>query len=179
MSTAILYRMGAGFPGDVNRTHPASISPILNDSATPVAFAGQVAMFNGASNDARAVVAGDAAANGTDVKRIAGIAVRAYPVQAVNPAANYDAQSLGASALPAGTVIDTLRSGFIMGVVNGAPNLGDPVYVWAAASTGSHVQGQYEASSSATNTFALPNGSYFNGPPDVNGNVEIFVPGIN
>lgn len=174
MSTAILYRMQAGFPGDVNRTHPASIVPILNDPTSPVLKPGQVGIYTGAAQSMRAVASGDAAANGTDVKHIAGIAVRSFPVQASTPNANFDAQGFGNGLLPAG-IVDRLQSGFIMVVVNGTPNLGDPVYVWAAASTGNHVQGQFESASSATNTFALPSTCYFNGPPDASGNVEICV----
>lgn len=179
MSTAIAYRMGAGFPGSVNRTHPASIFPILNDPSTPVLTAGLVIMYNGSAQDGRSVAAGDAAGNGTDIKKIAGISVRAYPVQQPTAATAYAPASIGApEPLPAGAMIDRLTIGAIMGVVNGSPNLGDPIYVWAAASSGAHVQGGFEASPSAGNTFQLPATVTFNGPPDVNGNVEIAVNGL-
>lgn len=175
MTTAILYRMRAGFAGDVNRSHPASILPIMNDPTAPVLLPGQVGMYNGSADTMRAVVAGDAAGNGTDTKHIAGIAVRSFPIQGSTPPGNFAAETIGGGALPAGVVVDRLLSGAIMGVVNGTPNLGDTVYVWAAASSGAHVQGQYEAASSAGNTFALPSTAFFNGPPDSTGNVEIYV----
>lgn len=175
MTTALLYRMQGGFPGDVNRTHPASIVPALNDASTPVLTAGLVAMFNGASDDVRSVATGDAQSNGTTTLRIAGVTVRSYPIQQPTAAVAYAPAAIGApEPLPAGQYIDVLDDGFIMGVVVGTPNKGDPVYIWASASSGAHIQGGFEASSSGTNTFGLDN-AYFNGPPDSLGNVEVRV----
>lgn len=173
VSTAIKYRMQAGFPGDVNRTHPASIVGRLNDPSAPVLTAGLVCLYNGASNDVRSVAAGDAQSTGTTALAIAGITVRSYPIQQATASQNYAPATIGSpETLPAGGVIDVLTLGYIMGVVVGSPNLGDPVYVWASASSGSHVQGGFEASASNTNTFAIA-GATFNGPPDTLGNVEI------
>lgn len=177
MSTAILYRMQAGFPGDVNRTHPASLVPILNDPTNPVAKPGQVGLYNRAAQTMRAVASGDAVTNGTDPVHIAGIAVRAFPIQSATPPGNYGAETIGGGSLPSG-IVDRLQSGFIMGIVNGTPDLGDPVYVWAAASTGNHVQGQFEASATAGSTFSIANAE-FNGPPDSLGNVEVNVKALS
>lgn len=173
MSTAILFRMQAGFPGDVNRTHPASIVPRLNDATSPVLTAGLVAMYNGAANDVRSVATGDEQTPGTTSLAVAGIAVRDYPVQQPTATTFGAPATIGApEALPAGGFISVLVEGFIMGVVVGTPNLGDPVYVWAAASTGAHIQGGFEATALDGSTFAIP-GATFNGPPDTSQNVEI------
>ena len=175
MSTAILYRMQAGFPGDVNRAHPASVVPVLNDASTPVLTAGLVAMFNGASNDVRSVASGDAQTPGTTVLRPAGVTCRAYPIQQTTAGTAYAPASIGApEPLPAGAAIDILNNGFIMGIVNGVAQKGATVYVWAAASSGNHVQGGFEAASTDGSTFALPASCYFNGPADSLGNVEIY-----
>lgn len=175
MATAITFRMQAGFPGDVNRMHPASILPALNDGTSPVLTAGLVAMYNGASNDVRSVATGDEQSDGDTPLSIAGITVRAYPAQQAT-ASTFGAPATlgGPEALASASIIDILISGLIMGVVVGTPNKGDPVFVWAAASSGAHIQGGFEATASDNNTFAIP-GAFFNGPPDSSGNVEVML----
>ena len=43
---AITYRMGAGFPGDVTRTHPVDIFPRLADTTNPPTLAGQGVIYD-------------------------------------------------------------------------------------------------------------------------------------
>ena len=42
---AFPFRMGAGFAGDVNRTHPATIEPNVNDTVNPLSFFGRNIFF--------------------------------------------------------------------------------------------------------------------------------------
>src|SRR3954471_17671646 len=75
--TAFTYRMGAGFPGSVNRSHPASIEPSQMDPEAPALMYG-VAMVPSADNPGmiRQIGAGDGA-----LTKIYGVAVRPYPIQ--------------------------------------------------------------------------------------------------
>lgn len=163
------FRMGAGFAGDVNRTHPASVEPAFNDAANPVLSAGLACLINAGKNGVRQVAAGD-----TAVTKIYGVAVRAYPLQDPGTSNPYGATGQGAEALPSGQAIDVLRSGYINVPVVGNPGKGDAVFVWVAASGGGHTQGGFEAAASAGNTAAIAN-AQFNGAPDSNGITEIVV----
>ena len=167
---AFLFRMGAGFAGDVNRTHPASIEADLIHALSPPTAYGQAVLIDPTSQGVRPFVAGD-----TAVALAYGVTVRAFPVQQTSaPTGNFAPAALGAAIPPVSGVIDVLRAGYIMGQVpagqatvkNGA------VYIWCAASTGVHVQGGFENAASGGNTAALTN-AVFNGIPDANGNVEI------
>lgn len=161
---AFSYRMGAGFKGDVNRTHPASVEPALNDSTDPATYYGQALLATASGNKVRAVKATDTAATA-----IYGISVRPYPAQQTTGGMTADFDSGGPAA---GNVIDVLRSGYIMGYVNGAVVKGGQVFVWIAADSGAHKQGSFEAAATAGSTIALANAT-FNGPADVNGIAEI------
>ena len=165
---AFAFRMGAGFPGDVNRTHPASIEPCLNDVQTPVTLFGQPVLVDTTDQTVRPFAAGDAS---DTVPSGYGISVRPYPFQQ-SSASNFGQADIGTTPVPAGAV-DVLRAGYIMGKLNaGTAGKGLPVYVWCAASTGSHVQGGLEGSASSGNTVQLKNAT-FNGQADASGNVEV------
>lgn len=163
------FRMGAGFPGDVNRTHPASVEPALNDATVPVLTAGLACLVNAGKNGVRQVAAGD-----TAVTKVYGVAVRAYPLQDTGTSSSFGAVSQGTGSLPSGQAIDVLREGYINVPIVGAPKKGDAVFVWCAASGAGHTQGGFEAAASAGNTAAITN-AYFNGAPDTSGFGEIFV----
>src|SRR2546429_14565 len=76
---AFAFRMGAGFPGDVNRTHPASVEPALM-SNTPVPFYGfPVVIAADGTNGVRPIGVGDGA-----LTTIYGVAVRPFPQQAAS-----------------------------------------------------------------------------------------------
>ena len=162
------YRMPGGFAGAVNRSHPASIEPGLNDATNPVPGYGLAVMVNTAANTIRSLLAADQAL--TDIY---GVSVRPYPTQ----------QMTGGPSAPFGNgvpsqvqPIDVLKSGYIMVPVVGNPTKGGQVHVWAAASAGQHVLGGFEAAASGGNTIDLPVNSYtFNGPPDANGICELIV----
>lgn len=166
---AFTFRMGAGFPGDVNRTHPVTIEPCLIDTAPPTAY-GQPVLINSATQGVRPFTTGD---QSNTVPAGYGITVRPYPAQQ-SSGSNFGAASFGSATPPTTGVMDVLRAGYIMGYLpaGGAPVKGGKVYVWAVASSGAHVQGGLEAAYSAGNTTELLNAT-FNGSPDASGNVEI------
>jgi hypothetical protein len=171
--TGFTYRMGAGFPGAVNRSHPASIEPTVNDATNPITAAGLPGVISVGSNTVRALISTD-----TAVTTIYGVAVRAFPIQASSGGA-YGSSSFGVSTMPVGQPMDILRSGYIMAQLNpaaGAVTKGSPVFVWVAASTGGHVQNGFETVASAGNTAALdPTRYFYNGPADSSGVVEVEV----
>lgn len=163
------YRMPAGFPGDVNRMHPASIIARLIDATTPPRLYGDPVVINGTANSVRGLTASD-----TAVTRIYGIAVRPFPTQQTQGGMS---ASIGAATPPTSSTMDILRSGFIIVKVNsGAASVkaDDPVFVWVAANSGAHVQGGFEQAASAGNTAAIAN-ARFVGPCDANGITEIEV----
>lgn len=165
---AFQFRMGAGFPGDVNRTHPVSIEPALPNASTPPTLYGEAVLVDTATNSVRPFAAGD-----TGVTAAYGITVRPYPFQQ-SSASNYGAAALGSAAPPTTGAIDIMRSGYMTVQIPAgvAVTKGGAVYVWCAASSGAHVQGGFEGAASGGNTAALA-GCTFNGPADASGVVEI------
>lgn len=163
--TSFTFRAGAGVPGTISTTHPASVRPRLNDTTTPVATPGLACLYNGSSNDVRGMAPGDA---GSTAISIAGVAVRAYPTQQPTSTQNWAQVAYGAYALPSGVVIDILEEGGILVPIVGTPNLGGTVYVWTTTATGSHVQGGFEASSTSGSTVPVAN-AYFEGGVDSTG----------
>lgn len=167
---AFKYRMGAGYPGDVNRTHPVDILPSLMDTTNPPTAFGQAVVIDATSHAIRKLTAADTA----DLN-LYGITVRPYPIQQAVSNQNFGAIGLGASALPTSGEVDVMCRGFmIVAVVPGVstPVKGGPVYVWTAATSGSHIQGGFEAVASAGNTVEVLN-AYWNSAPDANGFAEI------
>jgi hypothetical protein len=169
------YRMGAGFPGDVNRTHPAAIEATLLLAADPDFFAfGQMGILS-ANNSFQPITT--AQASDSVVLLPWGALVRSFPAQAQN-AGSFGADPIGGAIPPITGVVDVLRNGLIMAKLNAgvaAPKKGSPVYLWAAATSGNHVLGGYETAASAGNTVKLDPRYVYNGPPDANGVVEIAV----
>lgn len=163
---AYQFRMGAGFAGDVNRTHPASIEPVLIDASAPPTAYGQAVLIDPTTQGVRPFASGD-----TAVTIANGVTVRPYPFQQPSTT-NYGSIGFGSGTPPTSGVMDILRQGYISAQVVGSPVKGGAVYVWCAASTGSHVQGGFEAAASAGNTAALANAK-FNGPADSTGVAEI------
>jgi len=165
------YRMGAGFPGDVNRTHPASIPPGLMDPTNPVRLYGDPVKINTAANSIRGFIAGD-----TAVTTIDGVLVRPYPVQQTTGGMG---AAIGAAVPPQQqAAIDYIEDGFVMVRCNNfaatPPTKGGAVHIWLTASAGVHVQGGFESAADAGDTIAIVNAE-FNGPPDANGICEIRV----
>jgi hypothetical protein len=162
------YRMGAGFPGDVTRSHPASIEPCLNNPTTPLLRYGYFGLIT--NGDLRPIASGDQ--SDTEDAVAYGVTVRPFPQQASVGDSAFGGAAFGAGVPPANAAIDMLRSGYIIVKVNGSPVKGDPVFVWAAADTGNHVLGQPEAAFTTVKTVKIA-GATYNGSPDANGYVEI------
>lgn len=166
------YRMGTGFAGDVNRTHPASIEPVYINTTTPPLHYGQPVLLDASGVGVRPYAAGDQSDSTASVPW--GAFVRPYPTQASTADANGGA-TIGGETPPASGVGDALRSGYIFGKLNtGTAKKGLPVYVWAGATSGAHVQGQYEVAATSGQTTLLT-GWTFNGPADADGIVELCV----
>lgn len=169
LDVAIAYRMGAGFPGDVNRAHPVSILARLQDPANPVRLYGDPVLYSATAGMVRCFNAGD-----TTVTKIKGILVRPGNISQTSGGMT---ASFGVGAPPAGnTGLDIMNAGFMIVKCNNfgaAPcKLGDAVVVWVAASSGNHVQGGFENTVSAGNTAAIANAEW-QSPPDASGFAEI------
>jgi len=165
---AFTFRMGAGFAGDINRTHPFDCVPERQDATNPIARFGNPCLVNTSANTVRGIIAADA--SDSTAVNIYGVLVRPFPTQQ-----NSTSQALGTATPPtAPAILDVLTEGLIMANVVGSPTKKGAVYVWAAAASGSHVLGGFESAASAGNTVRVAN-AYFNGPPDSNGVTEIRV----
>lgn len=166
---AFTYRMGAGSPGDVNRTHPCSVEPCLQDPETPITAYGQAGLID-TGGGVRAMAAGD-----TAVTNVWGFAVRPYPI-GQQSTSNYGAVGFGAATPPTTQPIDMMRQGYMMVQCNAgaAPVKGGAVFIWVAATAGNNIQGQFQSVASGGNTCALDVNRYqFNGGVDANNVAEI------
>lgn len=165
---SIKFRMDGGYPGDVNRTHPADIvAALMNSSVQAPRLFGDVVLVDGATSSYRGVVAGDTATMSVD-----GIVVRPYPI---SQAAGGMTASFGVGAPPTNQPLDVLRDGNIIVKCNvGAPQKGGAVYVYTGASTGSHVQGSGVETAAGAN-LTLLNNVFFNSPADANGYAEVTI----
>jgi hypothetical protein len=173
------YRMPAGFPGAVNRTHPASVYPVMLDQTAgqvPASY-GVALVYNAGNNTVRQLKAADQ--SDSTPLAVAGLLVRPWPVQGGSSAGAFGQQALTDATAPVTTVPnDMLTSGRMLVQVNGAGaaglNIDSDVYVWCAASAGSHVLGGFEPAASAGNTVKIANAKY-RGPGDANNVAEIEV----
>lgn len=164
------YRMPAGFLGDVNRSHPASIEPNISNVDDSLYFGG-LAVVDTASNTVRLITTGD------DAARQWGIAVRPYPFQQQTGgmAAGFSTGPANALKPGARNAVDILRSGYIMAYVNeagGAAAKGGQVYVWLSADAAPNYKGSFLTTDPGADAIAVT-GAFFNGPADENGVVEI------
>lgn len=174
-NSAFPFRMGAGSPGTVTRTHPVSISAYINDTTNPLTTYGQAALFNSAGNDVRAVLTSD-----TTIDTLAGVTVRPYPTAGIPTATIGAPSTFGGEGPAAGLPVDLCRLGSIIVPVSGITTnvkLGARVFVWVAASSGAHVLGGFEGQVTTGSTAALSEKWYWGGPPDANGNAELIFNG--
>jgi hypothetical protein len=170
---AFQFRMGAAFPGEVNRAHPFNITAELIDSVSPPTLYGQAVVIDSTADAGIGGVRPFAAGDGAQLPW--GFTVRPYPTQQATAASLGAPASFGNATPPTTGVIDVLRSGFIM--VQLAINNGGTIYKGAQVyvcinTTGAHVAGTIEAGSVGGTNVALT-GCFFNGTPDANGFVEI------
>jgi hypothetical protein len=144
---AIDFRVGAGFAGAVNRTHPASIEPVLIDYNSPPLYYGQGVVIDPTTEGVRPLVAGD-----SGLSDVYGITVRPYPFSQTASSTAYSA-SIGAATPPIAGLMDVLKFGYIsipFNNVDNAPVKGGPAFIWVAATSGAHIQGLWEATDSGS-----------------------------
>ena len=163
---AFAFRMGTGYPGDVNRTNPFSILPYLGNSTNAPDFYGNAVLTDASTNSARKILTTDSA-----ITTIDGIVVRPYPTQ---QASGGMTATMGVATPPVGGVLDILKSGYFRSKVVGTAVKDTPAYLWVAASTGAHVLGGFEAAATVGSTVALTN-VFFNGPAGPDGVAELFI----
>lgn len=172
---AFAFRMGAGFPGDITRTHPVSIEPV-DQSNTPVANYGFPCVIAAdGTNGVRQLTAADNA-----LTTIYGVVVRPFPQQQATSAGNFGGQGFNQAVAPSSQgPLDVMRLGYILvQLPTDSPQVakGGPVFIWTAASAGTHVIGGFEGVTPAGNGFALaPTRYMYNGPQDANSVAELVV----
>ena len=121
MNNAFLYAMGGGFPGDVNRTHPAVIEAVAVDTENPPTAYGQAVVLT-AGGKVRRLLAEDTSSNinlsnyvspaTVATVIIYGVTVRPFPAQqSYTP--NYCGAVDGNVMPPQTGYIDVLRQGYI------------------------------------------------------------------
>lgn len=165
------FRMGAGFPGDVNRNHPASIEPGVQDWVNPIRAYGDPAVIDPTNNSYRGFIAGDTART-----TLEGVLVREFPVQQQSGGMS---ASIGAAPAPAGrSPISVLNDGYIMVKCHNAsvnpPAKGGQVFVRIAATAGNLVQGGFHAADDGANAVEITNARW-NSPADADGVAELLI----
>lgn len=171
--TAIQFRMGAGFPGDVNRGHPASIQPCIIDPNSPPTAYGQAVVVDATTDGVRPIGAGDSA-----LTEIWGVTARPYPIQQATTANQYGEVPYGGAGVPSQQPVDVVRGGYVMVPVNisvATPTKGGAVFIWYAASGGGHTQGGFEGGATGGSTIALSNAYSWNNAPDSGGIAELIL----
>ncbi len=154
---AFTFRMGTGAAGQITRSHPMSSEPNFQDASLPVLAYGLAVVVNSAGTGVRQIQTSD-----TGITTIYGVAVRPFPTQQFKDSVGFGEVALGAGTPPgANNAIDVLKEGYILVPIVGTAKKGGTVYLWVAASSGAHVQGGFEASSSGS-TVTLTNCT-FNG----------------
>ena len=174
--TAISYRMAAGFPGAVNRSHPVSIEPCLIDSSAPPLLYGQAVLVDATTQGVRIMATGDLVSSSPYTIYPYGVTVRPYPLQQ-----NSTTPALYTAVPPTSGYIDVMKSGYIMIGFNksgSAPVKGAQVYLWLAATSGAHIVGGWETAAGTpgtnTNLVGVPGlGYYYQGGWDANDTGEL------
>jgi hypothetical protein len=168
---AYLYRMPSGVAGDVSRSDNMLLE---QQQMTPNTFAGGIwcplaygvpmVIDNTAGNvgNVRIVKAADTA--------IYGLLVRPYPG---NGPGGIDGLGVAIPYAARGASCDIMRRGYMNVLLSGstAAIKGQPVYIWTAAATGTHIVGGFESTNPSASGIAI--GALFSGGADANGNVEI------
>lgn len=164
---AFQYRMGAGFAGDINRTHPFSAFARTPDATNPPTLYG-IPVIITSTGTIRMITTGDSGLTDID-----GISVRPYPIQGASAPSPYGAQGIGAVTPPTNQPMDYIESGHIMVPVVGSPSPRGVVYVWYAAPSGVHITGGFEAASSGSTFTIGGNLCYWGSQADASGIAEL------
>ena len=163
------FRMGAGFPGDINRGVPFSAEPALMNFTSPVRLYGDPVLIDSATNSVRGFLVGD-----TAITAIDGVLVRPYPIQQTTGGMS---AAIGAAVPPQErAAVDILTDGYIMVKCNNfgvnPPTKGGLVFVRTAATSGNLVQGGFHAADDGANAIEITNAEW-NGPADAQGIAEL------
>jgi hypothetical protein len=110
---------------------------------------------------------------GDTATSVYGLLARPYPFGATT-------DPLGNDTPPDDGVVDVLRKGYMTVKLSGDDPAakGNPVYIWTAPPSGTHIFGGYEATDPGNDLEDNPQGfqlpmAVFMGPADTNNNVEI------
>lgn len=157
---AFTYSMPSGIPGDINRVSAATVeAQVITPSTLTLAPKLYGVPLAVGTAGMRTITSTDTA--------VYGLLARPFPTGGSQ-------DPLGTSTPPTTGACDVLVRGYmtvLMGGGAGAASKGGAIYVWAAANSGSHVQGTFETVFSSGNTITVP--GYYMGPADANGNVEV------
>lgn len=162
--TAYLLRAPAGIPGMLSRPNDSTVEAVVvtafGDTGAPGAF-GLAGSIDATTGLFRLVADPDTTVYGFLEK----------PFPAIGGGA---AQGLGQAVPPASGIVDVMVRGYMTVLLGGstAAAKGGPVWVWSSASSGANVKGQVVAADPSGDGFIVAR-SYFMGPADAAGNVEI------
>jgi hypothetical protein len=172
MGAAFTFRAGAGFPGAVTRQENSIIEPCLIDASAPPVLYGVPVLIDPTTQGVRPIVTADT----TGLTSFYGVLVRTFPTSQAS-ATNFGNTPLGGAGVPPTSgPCDILISGYInvqVPVGSAVATKNGAVFVWVAASTGSHVMGGFETAASGGNTAAIGGTTHFNGGQDANGVIEL------
>lgn len=168
---AFQYRMPAGIPGDVNRAFAATVEPNIIDVANPPLLYGVPVALAGAAG-IRPIGAADTAVD------LYGMYVRPFPTNQQTTTGFFGNNPLGTAQVPpAAGICDVMKRGYMTILLYGptAAVAGGAVYVRIANAGAGEIVGGIEAAADGGNTIqaGAKNDTYFRGPADSNGNVEI------
>lgn len=170
---AFTYRMPAGIPGDVNRAFASTIEPNLTDEADPPTAYGRAVVLNGASG------IGPVGAGKTP-EDLYGVLVRPFPTNQSTTPSFFGSTPLtdpASGTPPDSGACDVMKKGYMTVVLYGATPAvaGGAVFVRIANAGAGEVVGGFEAADDGADCIqaGTKNTTYFRGPADANGNVEI------
>lgn len=170
-SNAFIYNMPSGIPGVVTRvgSNPDIEPNQIDEDTPPLAYGVPVAMT---ADGVRPITGGDTAAV------LYGVLVRPFPTNAQTATGFFGSSPLGTAAVPPVTgVCDVLKRGYMTVQLYGAAAAvkGGVVYVRIANAGAGEVVGGFEAAADGGDTIVagIVTTTYFMGPADANGNVEI------
>ena len=180
-SNAMLYRMPSGIPGDVNRAWDSTEEPNVLDPNYPFLGYGLACVMDQVDFQVRPA-GGSTATNKNDAAAVLyGLLIRPFPVNQQTTSSFFGSNPLSTTqpAPPTSGLCDVLKRGYMTVLLQGATaaGAGGPVYVQANgadANTTTDVCGGVHAAADAGCVQAGNAGNtYFRGPADSNGNVEI------
>jgi hypothetical protein len=157
--------MNAGIPGDISRKEGSIVEVAEYDATNPPAAFGVPLVLDGTSHNVRHILASDQLPTS-----IYGFLVRPFPLSNANTS-----DGLGTSTPNTNQLADVMKKGYLSVLLQNttAAVKGGQVYVRAAATSGSLLQGGLEAAASATATATAHSGN------TGNATIGTVTPGVN